>query len=472
MRSRGCLTIAACAAVLALGAACGQPVPARAPDVLLVIVDTLRADRVGRSGDAHHTTPALDALASSATRFTRAYATAPWTQPSVASILTGVLPSRHGLTRFAALPEEIETLPERLGEAGYATTGIVSHVLLSRRFGFDQGFARFLVSSAYPVHEAISSAAVTARTEEVLRRAAAAGRGRRPFFVMAHYFDPHYVFHAHDEPAWARGPVGRLRGGEDIEALRELAPDLSEAERDFVRSLYDEEVRHTDAAIGRLLRTLEATGLAAGTLLIVTADHGEELFERGWIGHTRTLYEEVVRVPLLVRPPGGVVAGAEVVARPVSLASIAPTVLDFAGVAMTDGERAASLRPLLGGDADPAVRGAPVVIEVDFVGEGPANASKTTHAKAIVVGDEKLVRDDRTGALRLYDLAADPGERDDLANARPDRARALDAQLDATLAEARAGASRARVVAPSEAEREELRALGYVEGREARAPRR
>jgi hypothetical protein len=284
-------TLLAC--VIASG--CAESRPDRPPDVLLIVVDTLRWDRVGQTRADRDTSPSLDRLAASGTRFTRAYATAPWTQPSVASILTGQPPSRHGLTRIAELPDAVETLPERLAEAGYESIGIVSHVLLSRRFGFHQGFDRFTITSALPMHETISSDDVTAHAVKVLDEIASGPEDRRPVFLFVHYFDPHYVYNSHASYTWASGSMGRLKSGEDIDTLRDMAPDLTESERDFVRALYDEEVRHTDDAIGRLLYHLDHQGSSDDTLVILTADHGEELFERGWIGHTRTLHEEVVR---------------------------------------------------------------------------------------------------------------------------------------------------------------------------------
>lgn len=449
-------------------AACGDATPStRAPDVILIVVDTLRVDAVGSYGATRDTTPALDGFADDAVRFDRAYATAPWTQPSVASILTGVLPSRHGLTRIGALPESLETLPERLAAADYVRIGIVSHVLLARRQGFDQGFDRFLVSAALPHHEAISTDAVTDRATEVLRAIAASPAGRRPVFLFIHYFDPHYVYHAHDAYGWsAERQKGQLSGSESIEVLRAMSADMTDTERAYIRALYHEEVRYTDAGIGRLLVSLDAYGLADDTLVIITADHGEELLERGWLGHTRTLHEEVVRVPLLARPPGVRRAG-RVHEGPVSLTSITPTVLDYAGLLDEAApERGRSLRPVLEARASATGTGVDdaVVIEVDFVGDDARNAEKNTHAKAIVLGDEKLIRNDETGDVALYDLSSDPGETRDLASERPGRVAALVEMLDTRLAAARSAGHVTPVVAPDAGLREQLRALGYLEG--------
>jgi len=448
---------------LALG--CGAPaVPERPPDVLLVVVDTLRWDAVGSYGASRETTPRLDAFARSAVRFERAYATAPWTQPSVASILTGELPSRHGLTRMGSLSDSVVTLAERMAEADYARVGIVSHVLLARKQGFDQGFDRFMVSASMPAHWAMSTEAVTNRAIAVLRAIAASpDDARRPVFLFVHYFDPHYVYHAHPQYGWsADQDPGRLQGSESIETLRALSADLTESERDFVRALYHEEVRHTDEGLGRLLSAVDELGLGDSMLIMVTADHGEELLERGWLGHTRSLHEEVVRVPLIIRSPDG--QAGRVVRSPVSLTAIAPTVLDYAGLMSADAEgRAASLRPIVGGSGEGAAEAPAVVIEVDFVAEDERHAAKNTHQKALVRGSLKLIRNDVTGAVALYDLERDPGETTDISGEDRLRTARLVAELDQLLAEARDGAHTATPLATDDALRNELRALGYVE---------
>ena len=152
----------------------------------------------------------------------------------------------------------------------------------------------------------------------------------RSFFLLVHYFDPHYDYVRHPRFNFAAERSGRLDGTQGISELQSLA-DLTPDEIAFLRDLYDEEVRHTDAGVGRLLDTLRELGLYDDALIIVTADHGEEFLERGWIGHTRSLYDELVRVPLIVRPPGGPPAP-QVVDALVSLVSLAPTVLDYAGI--------------------------------------------------------------------------------------------------------------------------------------------
>jgi arylsulfatase A-like enzyme len=212
--------------------------------------------------------------------------------------------------------------------------------------------------------------------------------------------------------------------------------------------------------VGRLLGTLRELGLYEDALIIVTADHGEEFLERGWIGHTRSLYDELVRVPLIIRPPGGLPAPR--VADPVvSLVSLAPTVLDFAGADPGRSEfQGPSWRPLLSGSGAGLDA---VLLEVDFVPLRPQRFVRKVHKKALVVGRHKLIRDDRSGRLELYDLDADPGETRDLSSERADLVEHLLPLLEAQLAAAREGSTPGEAVQFSEEEIRQLQALGYVD---------
>ncbi|MBW2290118.1 MAG: sulfatase, partial [Deltaproteobacteria bacterium] len=389
------------AALLAVG--CGaEPRP---PNFLFILVDTLRTDHLSAYGYERETSPALSRLVAGGVRFDRAYAAAPWTKPSVASMFTGQYPHRHGVNFVLdALPPEAVTVAERLSEAGYSTAGTVSHIFVAGKNGLDQGFDHYDSAEAGG-HSHISTTGVTRRAIKLLE-----GFGTDPFFLFVHYFDPHYEYRRHPEFGFAPESVGRLRGGEDIHDLRAMGADLSPEEVRFLRDVYDEEVRFTDDGIGVLLASLEAQGLADDTIVIVAADHGEEFFERGWLGHTRTVHEEVIRVPLVVRVPGDPGPG-RVVTTPISLASLAPTILDFAGIVAPDGNfQVASLRPLLEGvdDAEPAS----VRSEVRYVVLNRSNpqAEKAAFKYALIRDRYKLIKDFQAKRFELYDLFEDPGE--------------------------------------------------------------
>jgi arylsulfatase A-like enzyme len=444
--------LAACAVLTACGRS--EPDP---PNIVLIVVDTLRADHVGCYGQSRNTSPNLDELAAQGYRFERAYSTAPWTMSSVASMFTGLYPSSHGVTRVSRLPNEALTLAEILQSRDYATAGVVSHVVLSRTYDFQQGFEQFEDRVPGPAHSDISTGRVTDKAIEYLDSLSAAGR---PFFLFAHYFDPHYNYLPHPEVDFAPRRVGRLDATQTIKELRAMSADLTAREVAFIRDLYDEEIWHTDAGIGRLLDRLAELGLDDETWVIVTADHGEEFLTHGWLGHTRTLYEELLRVPLILRPPGGL-PEPRLLPDPVSLVALSPTLVDLAG---DDSSlfrfQASSLEPLLTGarDHSPGVAFA----EVDFIPVYADNWVKRTHKKALITDRFKLIRDDPTGRLELYDLQDDPYELRDLAELRPELVDELLPALEEAVAYSR-GRAMGEVEAPRSDERlEQLRSLGYV----------
>lgn len=444
--------LAAVAALAFRVVACGSPAATGPrPDLLLVVVDTLRADHLGCYGHGRDTSPAIDAFAASAVRFEAAYATAPWTMPSVATALTGLHPTVHGVTALARLPDDVPTLAGILARAGYRTGAVVSHRLAGRLPGFDRGFELFDEGQARG-HRYMSTPGVVRRARELLDTLAG---GDEPFFLFVHLFDPHYDYLRHPRIGFAPPRAGSLDGDERIDDLRARLGDLTPEEIGFLSDLYDEEIRFTDRGVGTLLRILARRGLADGTLVVLTADHGEELVGRGWLGHTRTLYEELVRVPLLVRGPG--VAAPRTVDAPVSLVSLLPTLLELMGVPR-DGVAAEgpSLAPLLRGAGPPPRE--PVFFEVDFT-------RPEVRKKGIRDGRYKLIRDDATGAVELYDLERDPGERDDLAASHPELVERYAARLDAHRARVEAHRRAPVPVEFSPREVRALRALGYVEGR-------
>ncbi len=400
---------------LPLLAACssdrGGAEPRSGPNVLMIVVDTLRADHLGCYGYERATSPAIDALAARGTRFDRAYTAAPWTMPSVASMLSGLHPTSHGATHYKlGLPAEVPLLPEILRERGYRTGAVISGFLIGGRFGFDRGWDVFHEDEVRG-QDHVSTPGVTAKAKELLRELA---DGEEPFFLFAHYFDPHENFKRHPEHAFAPPSAGRLTGDEPAKALRRM-DDLTADEVGLVVDIYDEEIRYTDDGVAELLATLRELGLEDETLVLFTADHGEEFLSHGWLGHVTSLYEDLVRVPLIAAGPG--LRSGHVVEWPVSLVALTPTVLELlripAGTRSFQGE---SLAPFLfpGRDDPPA---APVFFEVDM---GDWEGGPDTFKKGLVDARYKLIRDDVTGEVELYDLRADPGERSNVAASKPD----------------------------------------------------
>jgi len=463
---RGCLALALglmSGGMLGCGPAATPPStsPATSPaNILFIVIDTLRWDHLGvqaappREGTARERTPALDAFASSAIRFDRAYASAPWTRPSIGSMMTGLHPSAHGGTAVdRPLPEQALTLAEILSAGGYATRAVVSNWVIARKNGFAQGFDVYDEWIA-ALHQKSTSERVSQAAVKKLEDLAA---GERPYFLFVHYFDPHYRYLPHPEVGWAKGEVGRLAEHPSVFELRDLGKDLSEAELRNLRDLYAEEVRSTDDQVRVLLQELDRLDPERETIVVVVSDHGEEIFERGYLGHAHSLYEELLRVPFMIRAPG---LGAGVVEAPVSLVSLTPTLLELTGFDTEAFDfHGASLAPLMrGGAPDPA----PLLFaEVDYL---PDKRVERTARKRSLTGERfKLIRDQVTGDLELYDLKVDPGERQNLARQRQDLVDTLLPILIERTRRAEAASPDASVRTLDDEERKMLENLGYLE---------
>lgn len=464
MRARTAILLSA---LLALAAR-----PARAddkPNVLLIVVDTLRADHLGSYGYARPTSPHLDGLAASGTRFAAARATSSWTAPSVASILTGEYPQNHGVVLPAsALPRQLHTIAESFRDAGYRTAAFSANpAFVSPRQGFDRGFGEFYVlhsgfvdsedeaADVVPGPTGSGKAVKVAAANQVTEQAVDwLGRidGSQPFFLYAHYFDPHGGYYPPAEYAERFGvsagsPMLKVDQHRFWKKAKPNAEELS-----TLRSLYDGEVAFTDAQIGRLL---DALPKGRPTLIAMTADHGEEFLEHGGMSHGRTLFEEMLRVPMIFAG-AGVKPG--VVQQPVIIADVAPTLAEMAGLPPLAGIDGISLAPSVREGQEPPAR--PL-----FADETKANKEQEMlHRHAVLSGSQKLLQNMQIG-YALFDLGEDPGEQHDLWASSGDRSAALESVL--TLRESRkkdfsGWRSRpAPTVALSREDKERMRALGY-----------
>lgn len=402
--------------VFAMGG-CGAEEPAadlRDANVLLIVIDTLGAEHVGAYAPGLDTTPRLDALAAGGVVFERAFAAAPWTQPSMAALLTGQYPSDTGVTGLGSpLPPEAHTLAEAMHAEGRTGYGVVSHLLLGKRFGWAQGMTE-LDESAVGGHSSISSPQVTDRALAMLSRHVDL-RGDQPFFMLAHYFDPHFDYLHHPEFDRTSGYEGRLRPGTGIGELRSVRHDLDAADVAYLVGLYREEVAFTDHHVGRLLDGLSGLGLTDDTLVIVTADHGEEFMRHGWLGHTLTLHDELVHVPMIWSLPGRLAPGR--VATPVSLVDVMPTLAAGLGLELESETAGVSLLPLLTDAGGGTLEGRDLFAEVSFVASEhwPSGDDRRHMAfkTALMAGDTKLVHDVRGATWRAWDRGTDPLEMDD-----------------------------------------------------------
>jgi arylsulfatase A-like enzyme len=466
-------------------------------NVVVVVLDCVRADRLGCYGYARDTSPNLDAFAAGATRFQQAVTAGVWTLPSMASTLTGLYPSQHGLNRIdRGLGRELATLPQRLAAAGYRTAGFTANPHGGRSFGLDRGFQEFhefwgipgtadggLLARGYRrvrprLRQAVKrSQTLTSAVIRLQRRraestggsgrrlAAAAAAwlrqaraGRQPFFALVHFMESHVPYAP--PPAHARrflDEAARRRvAAIDHDGMAFLAgvKPLDGEELALLGSLYDATIGYGDELLASVLA-------AAGddALVVVTADHGQQLGEHGLVGHFFSVYEPLARVPLVVRHPG---LPSGPVERPVQSIDLYPTVLDAAGID-PGGSPAVSL--LAGSDARPVL--VTEYLEPDlarfarFRGFDPAPFDR--ELRALRRDGYKYIWSS-DGREQLYHLATDPGELTDLAGTdsqRLERFRALHQDWLAST-------GREAPVAAADAELEpdvasSLRALGYLD---------
>ncbi|MEW6746110.1 MAG: sulfatase-like hydrolase/transferase [Planctomycetota bacterium] len=410
------------------GAAEGLAPEVVARSLLLVSLDTTRADRIGAYGHASAHTPAIDRLAREGLLFLQAYAPVPVTLPSHASLLTGVYPPAHGVQDNAIfkLVPEARVLAEVFAERGFRTGAFVGSLVLDSPYGLDQGFEIYRSPMAANLGD--SPELVERRAEEVVDDASAWLATVQPderFFAWVHFYDPHYRY---DPP----------------ERFRRLVPDA-----------YDGEIAYCDEQLGRLLRVLAERGLDRELAVIITADHGESLGEHGEGTHGVFLYEAATRVPLIVHVPGAPFGSGRRIPHPVSIVDVVPTVLEILGIpraAMPD-VRVPSLLASVQGDASAASERA-VYMETFM----PYHAYRWHPARALVWNGYKLIEG---RAPELYALGDDPEEADDRVERKPDRLARMRERLQSLLAEhAPLGWDEARVL--DESERARLEALGYT----------
>ena len=411
--------------------------------VLLISIDTVRRDHVGAYGYARPTTPRFDALARAGLLFDDAVSTSSWTLPAHLSMLTGADPGRHGgVDMRHGFNRSVPTVPALLRAAGFATRAVTSHLYVSGVYGVDDGFEHLDFRQDRKATE------VADRGMDVLDRV-----GDRPFFVFLHLYDPHWHY---DPPDWARrlfesAYAGPLTGNWQDFSRRDRAA-VSDADLAHLLALYDGEIRYADTEVGRVLDHLAARGLDRSTLVVITSDHGEEFLDHGSWEHQKTLYEEVVRVPLALRGPG---LEPRRERAPVSLLDVAPTMLAWAGV---PAPASVAGRSLLGplpereayGETDHTVDAAHKLFLRGGASRWKAILSLSADGK-------------ETRGEEWYDLSSDPAERKSVPPAPtvadPIRRRALERWR----ADRGAGGS-ARPVCLSPEQQERLRALGYVSG--------
>jgi len=436
-------------AVALLLVAC--PRDATPPNLLLVTLDTTRADALGAYGNPGGHTPHLDRLARESVVFENAVAPMATTFPSHASVLTGLYPRRHRLrSNEGRLDGSFETLAERLRARGYQTAAWVSFESMLSRGRLHQGFD----SLSHPVTG--KPAGFPKSGEEVNRLAVPWLRARqpgRPFFAWVHYFEPHSPYRLTPYAARElRGYSGPLAQGAPTLVFYGLGGEQipwTDAERRAIRILYDGEVREADRLVGELLQALEDAGLGEQTIVVVTSDHGQHLGEHDKVGHGFSLWEDGLRVPLLIRDPRE--PSARRVATRVGLVDLVPTLLELLGAEVPQDLDGRSL-------AD-AVRGRPLAERIYFAevqDKGRPGVERDTTAVALYHYPLKSIL--QRGRFLTYDLDRDPDERHPLAPHQLPKSAAELKKLATDYYPSAKGSP--APLAPDVAE--ELRALGYL----------
>jgi arylsulfatase A-like enzyme len=433
-----------------------------APNVILIGVDTLRADRLSSYGYMDSETPHMDALSADGVRHAEMTAQASWTKPSFASIFTSLYPSSHTATgKPHRLPESVTTLAEVLAASGYHTGGFANNPSISPSFGFGQGFADYIylepdylfvgngASSQLALYQTLrriwamlsggriypdsfyqEAAVVNSHALDWLE----ANKGTR-FFLFLHYMDPHdpYFEHPYNGIGYARAS--------DQNPDPELASTFSQ--------LYDGEVRYLDEQLAQLFDWIKSEGLYEQTLIVLTADHGEEFQEHGGWWHGQTLYQEQIAVPLIIKYPASAGAGTIVNDLTQSL-DIAPTILESAGAPIPETMMG---RSLWSSTEPPAFAFA----EEDHEGN-VLHALRGPTYKLILANAENPRG---LPTEELFELTSDPGEQQDILSTQQDRIQAMRATLRQILALAVEQAVDGEVGSPDASLQDRLRDLGY-----------
>lgn len=427
------------------------------PNILLYLMDTLRADHTSPHGYARNTTPRLGQLATTGTVFTDASSTAPVTRPSTASLLTSRFPSETRARLDRGLDREVGTLAEALKAQGYLTWAFVANGnVFEPAWRFDQGFDRFDTIRGVNLDNHAHSDEINERILPHLDR-----HPDEPFFLYVHAVDPHSPYDpppSHRNKFTAKDYAGPIRPEKTLH--REfLRTEINEDDLAYIVGLYDEDILYQDASFGRLLDALAERGRLENTLVVVVSDHGDEFREHGNWEHGSRLYEHQTRVPFIVAGPGVKRARVE---EPVSLVDVMPTVLGHIGAPPAPAAR--------GRDLSGVLRGTGTVPDVAIYSEEMA---KRGEWNALRQDGWKIIRkaprqgedsDEERAEYLLFNLKLDPGEQEDRAKAEPERLATMREALLTLRAELRkastAGDAPTAPIDPRT--RRQLEALGYL----------
>lgn len=417
-----------------------------APNIILITVDTLRADHLDVYGYERETAPVIAGLAGDGIRFKYALAQAPWTLPSLASIHTSLYPSAHdAITAKSRISEEITNLAETLSDNGYYTIGIVSHHFADSSHGFAQGFHIF--DESIIGKQEVTSEAITDTALEYLSKVE-----KLPFFLWVHYFDPHCHYVRHPEYDFASGYTGFLPEILTSGILNKNKRRLKPKDIKYIKAVYDEEIAYTDRAIGRLLGGIEELGPANPQVRIFTADHGEYFMEHGNFLHGRDVYNPLVHVPLIISGDIDPALRGHVSERTVELASLPATIMAMADIA----EHPFQGEDLLAAELTNSPPG------FCFT-EGSYAFDTKKRKRAVVYQDWKLIYNIDNKRYELYNLSTDRRERHNLwRSGEPDAVRMRKLLRPRLVEFGRIKGKAAPKIELTPEQLENLRSLGYI----------
>ena len=439
--------------------------------VVLISADTLRADALATYGNPRVATPALDKLASDGIVFENVISVAPWTLPSIATLMTGVAPAVHLVEQESArLPLSVATLAERFAAAGYHTGAIVDNPYLRPKSNLDQGFSDYIFISVPGYGHSIGALLLRQLLPGIYRPERPSTPGEqtdrvlrwldrnadRDFFLWIHYFDPHTPYEPRHDYVPGTPPPGM---GYSFSPPPQVMSGLiarSDADKAWIRALYEGEVRGIDDNVGRVLDKLRTLDLYDESVIAFTSDHGEELWEHGAHGHGHALYNEHLHVPLILKQSHGK-GGARVAAR-VSNERIDATLLESADVEFDASEMSGtSLLPLLAPRASTAA--SPPIIS--------ATSIIVDDLQSVIFEDHKFIRSRTTGREQLFDLHTDAGEHISRIADLPEVASAARKLIEENQAVAnrmreRYGIGTGEMAKVDEATLNRLRGLGYI----------
>jgi arylsulfatase A-like enzyme len=414
------------------------------PDLLVLMVDTLRADHLGAYGYGRDTSPTLDWLAEDSRVFDRAISPSSWTLPSVASLLTGDAPVVHGVIEGVPLRTPSATIGEALQEAGFTTFGFSANPLVGRLEGMHRGFETFLQVPFAPAEE----------VNRVFLDWLADHEGAR-WFAYLHYIDPHspYAAPAPWNDRYTEGCRTRFTQGFALQTLSDavnFGKEPVEFEAGDIACLmdgYDAEIRYWDDQLGRLLGVLKNRGELDDTVVVVTGDHGEEFLDHDRLGHGYHLYEESIRVPLVIHASGRLAPDRK--SEPVETGALKEALLSLLNLRSGGGEGGALLAPA--GDGEPWVFSH--TTESYVIGKGYTTLASVQGPRW------KYILRPEDGSEELYDLESDLAERSNLAASEPEIRERYRETLEAWLS---GGTPRSETRGLDDRTLEKLRALGYI----------